>query len=541
MRSQRARVRQVGYAWNVGRKLRAPGIAVGLAIVAAACGADDPSLFVPAEESTVGSDAGAVPDVGSLELIDGDGGLAVRSDGSPAIGSCGDGRIDKDEVCDDGNRESADGCSAACAFEAGWACPSPGAACFEARCGDGIVAGFEDCDDANGTPSDGCTACRVDPGFACPNAGKSCTRTTCGDSKKEGSEQCDDGNVVPYDGCSPSCTVEPKCSGGVCTGACGDGIRFPSEACDDGNGRSGDGCSATCQTEPGFACTEVTSALPPTLDVPIIYRDFRSNGRDFEGYCCANATGLVKNALDSQGKPELATVGSPRMLESAQVFATWYRDTPNVNSAIVSTLTLTKQPDNSYVFDSASFFPLDGKGFGNEGRSHNYHFTSELRYWFTYQGGETLTFRGDDDVWVFVNGKLAVDLGGVHGAATGSVTLDSAAAARLGLAAGGMYEIDVFQAERHTSESNYRLTLRGFVKRRSECKSRCGDGIRTRDEACDDGRNDGSYGSCAADCKRRGPYCGDGVLQSAAGEGCDDGNTASSDGCSSTCKLESPR
>jgi hypothetical protein len=39
----------------------------------------------------------------------------------------------------------------------------------------------------------------------------------------------------------------------------------------------------------------------------------------------------------------------------------------------------------------------------------------------------------------------------------------------MGLRTGGIYEAVVFQAERHTSESSYRLTLRNFGGPRSEC------------------------------------------------------------------------
>jgi len=125
-------------------------------------------------------------------------------------------------------------------------------------------------------------------------------------------------------------------------------------------------------------------------------------------------------------------------------------------------------------------------------------------------------------VWVFINGKLAVDIGGVHGGTDGSITLNAANATALGLVDGGMYSIDMFQAERHTSASTYKLTLSGFTHTVSTCAPICGDGVVEGNEVCDDGTNNGSYGGCMPGCKARGPYCGD-HLQQTPPEQCDDG------------------
>ncbi len=109
-----------------------------------------------------------------------------------------------------------------------------------------------------------------------------------------------------------------------------------------------------------------------------------------------------------------------------------------------------------FVFDDSNFFPLDDAGFGNEGNPHNFHFTTEIHTAFTYKGGEVFTFRGDDDVWVFVNRKLALDIGGTHQAVSATIDFD-AQAATLGLVKGNTYAFDVFHAERHTVESNFRI------------------------------------------------------------------------------------
>lgn len=194
-----------------------------------------------------------------------------------------------------------------------------------------------------------------------------------------------------------------------------------------------------------------------------VIRDFQVAHPDFE-YKIADDPGIVLPDLGADGKPVYAgQSGNPTTTGQAD-FDQWYRDVPGVNLPFPLTISLSPSGGDVYTYSNSDFFPIDGQGFGDEGNPHNFHFTYELHTKFVYGGGEIFTFTGDDDLWVFFNGKLAIDLGGVHGAEDQTVGLD-AKAGELGLAKGGTYSLDLFFAERHTSQSEFRIdtTITSFV------------------------------------------------------------------------------
>lgn len=185
-------------------------------------------------------------------------------------------------------------------------------------------------------------------------------------------------------------------------------------------------------------------------------RDFSPTTHpDFE-YIIQDDRGIVEDELGSDMKPVYAGDPTTPTTHGQQYFDQWFRDTEGVNEAIPLSITLTPAGGGVYTYDNGDFFPIDGQGLGNEGRPHNFHFTYEIHASFTYEGGEVFTFTGDDDLFTFVNGRLAIDLGGVHGAENQTIDMDAQADA-LGISVGGTYALDFFFAERHTTESNFRI------------------------------------------------------------------------------------
>ena len=107
-----------------------------------------------------------------------------------------------------------------------------------------------------------------------------------------------------------------------------------------------------------------------------------------------------------------------------------------------------------------------------QNRNFNYVLASNGEFQYSYDDELFFNFEGDDDVYLFINGQLVMDLGAAHGVAGFTLNLndyvDDARAAvadgnatprdyALNLVEGGIYSFDFYYMERHGWGSNMRI------------------------------------------------------------------------------------
>ncbi len=401
--------------------------------------------------------------------------------------TCGDGKIQGDEQCDDGNEIDSDNC----------------VACLIAACGDGFVRdGLEECDDGNESNDDTCVAgCKLfkcgdgfkGPGEACDGDDEctdQCALPTCGDGVVQEGEECDDANEDDTDGCLSTCLFA----------SCGDNFVGPGEECDDGNQVDSDACRVTCkEAECGDGVVYV--GVEECDDMNNNYSDDCPN-QCVKAFC---GDGFVNDGVedcdDGNTDDNDSCPSNCKYSECGNGITEGDEECDDGNNDdtddCTNTCTIAFCGDN--VIRNTE--QCDD---GNEVNTDDCVNCVDA-------------YCGDGAIWL---GSEECDDGG-NGNTDGCIDTCKTATCGDGYTYLSVEECDDGEDNADNNSCKQDCTV-----------NVCGDGLQGPNEECDDG-NQSELDSCLTDCTKS--VCGDGYVD-ASSEGCDDQNNDNNDGCSNTCE-----
>lgn len=184
---------------------------------------------------------------------------------------------------------------------------------------------------------------------------------------------------------------------------------------------------------------------------------------------------MLYDKLDVDNKP-VALKNPICLMDNGIYYNSWYRDTEN-SIRVPIQLKFNKVDDvllngkliPKYRYENNYFWPIDNDGWksksgesyelavGNDHKQHNFHFTLEMSLEAIFIPGTSFKFRGDDDLWVFINGIIAMDLGGLHASIDGEIKMSNSESfmKKYNLTVGQPFNFRLFFAERCTTASRF--------------------------------------------------------------------------------------
>jgi cysteine-rich repeat protein len=356
-------------------------------------------------------------------------------------------------------------------------------------CGDGVLQAVngEQCDDRNNIDGDGCDInCAIEPGFICTSTSPaiglstSCSPTVCGDGIGEGEEECDDGNQSNNDDCTNDCLLP----------SCGDGfIQQGVEACDDGNSINTDACTNECT-------------------LPVCGDGFIQQGVE----TCDDGNTDDDDGCNALCQPEFCGDGVLQSSEACE-------DGNTVTGDGCSSLCAVEAECNVASIPGATNAVIDAQ---------SGHCLARIP--------QTLLWQGAHNQCVSRGGYLAVPDSAAENTLIRSIT-NSAQSMWIG--------INDINVEAGTVAANFQKVTGGTI----------GGGFHNFGAGLPNPNGDEDCGQIPANasfwndltctfstpqfvCEFEPNPCGDGVLQTANGEQCDDGNNVTGDGCTELCANE---
>ncbi len=483
---------------------------------------------------------------------------------------CGDSTVGAAETCDDGNTVGGDGCSSTCTTEAGWSCPTGGAACDEI-CGDALIVGAEECDDGNTVDGDGCdSTCDLEP--ACPETtlalvGEAAVAgNTCASGDVDAAASCGGANTGGDYSVEFTATADGTYTFDTAALATTfDTVLYARDTCG--------GTEIACNDDFIGTRSEISLEMAAGQTVTIYISGFGTNCGDFEldvaytppiiDVCGDGAVGATEECDDSNlvagdgcdAACEVETgwvcptggvacnevcgdslvVGVEECDDGNTADGDGCSATCSIEAPVCPTETLTTLGLASVTGDTCAEGDFDeaaGCGGTNSGGDYAVEFTAPA--------DGTYRFSTDNDTRDFDTVLYIRDTCGGTELICNDDTSGGASQVELTLTVGEtavIYVSGFSNACGNFALDVTELTVDPVV---------CGDGAVEGLESCDDGNTDAGDG-CDATCATEDGWdcplgaacseiCGDSLI--VGDETCDDGNTVDGDGCSATCSIE---